>query len=64
MISSHFKQLAFLITDGGVFAWLVHPQGDAVDQDDGHCEPLKPAEKRGVSQEIISWDEQLVTLTG
>ena len=48
MISSHFKQLAFLITDGGVFAGLVHPQGDAVDQNDGHRHPLKPAEEQGV----------------
>ena len=41
-IIDYLEHLALLVADGGVLAGLVHPQGDAVDQDDGHGGPLEP----------------------
>ena len=37
----HLEDLALGVADGGVLAGLVHPQGDAVDQDHRHRRALE-----------------------
>ena len=58
---SHFQHLALLVADGGVLTRLVHPQRDAVDQDDRHGGSLEPPGRR--DEDVIKGESQVSILT-
>lgn len=61
---SYLEYLALSVADGGVFAWLVHSQGNAVDQDDGHGHALEAWVEKDPGDELdwTGWRSHEMTI--